>query len=316
MLELGFLILGIIGLILGAQLVVKASTNLAEHYKISPLFLGLTIVTIGTDLPELVVNVTAAIQKLQGVETSGLIVGNIIGSSMGQIGLSLGVVGVVGAISLTKRRLSRDGLMAVISVMLVFLAAIDGVVTRVEGVSLLLIYAFYFLMIYREEKITEKVVRAPKIYPAWVALSMIAGFVMLIFSSDVVVENAVLLASTWGVSQSWIGIVLVGLGTSLPELAIAAGAIRKGQVGLSVGNLVGSNIFDLLFVLGGVAVISEFNVASSMLRFDLPFLFLTSLLVLYFFRTRMKFHKKEAIVLLFMYGFYMGFTIYLGLAVS
>jgi len=316
MIEFGLLIAGIIGLLIGAHLAVSAVTNLAEHYKISPLFLGLTLVTVGTDLPELVVSVTASWQKLNGVETSGLILGNIVGSSMGQIGLSLGVLGVIATISLTKRRLTRDGLAAVFSVVLLFLAALDGVITRVEGVSLMIIYAIYFFMIYREERVTEKVARAPKIYPVWVALSMIAGFALLIFSSEIVVENALLLSSTWGVSQTWVGIVLVGLGTSLPELAIAISAIRKGSIGLSIGNLVGSNVFDLLFVIGGVAVVSELSVGDSLLRFHIPFLFLTSLLALYFFKTRMKLHRKEAMTLLAMYGFYLGFTIFVGLAVG
>jgi cation:H+ antiporter len=315
MITFGFLILGIVGLIFGAQLVVKAATNLAEHYKISPLFLGLTIVAIGTDLPEFVISITAIWQRLNGVDTSGLIVGNVVGSAMGQIGLSLGVIGVLSTISLTKRRLSRDGLMAVFSVLLVFLAAIDGVISRFEGMELLLVFGIYYLMIYREERVTEKISRAPKIYPVWVALSMIAGFVLLIFSSDAVVTNAMKLADAWGVTQTWIGIVLVGLGTSLPELAIAIGAIRKGAIGLSVGNLVGSNIFDLIFVIGASATVAGLNVDSSILSFHLPFLFLTSLLALYFFKTKLKIQRKEAMLLLVMYGFYFGFTVYLGLAV-
>ena len=313
--EFVFLLLGIIGLLLGAQLVVKASKNLADYYKISPLFLGLTILTIGTNLPELVVSMTAAYQKVMGIDTSGIVMGNIIGSGMGQISFTLGFLGLFATISLTKRRLSRDGFAALISVVLLFLASWDGVVTRLEGVQLIIIYIIYFLIIYREEKVTKKVRRTEKVYPVWILMSLLGGLAILVFSSHVVVEYSMVLAESWDVSQAWIGMIIIGFATSLPELAVAVSAIRSGVIGLSVGNLVGSNVFDLLFVLGGVAVISEISVEHSVINFYLPFLFLTSLLVLYFFRTRMKLQKKEAIVLLLMYGFYFGFTIFLGLVI-
>lgn len=310
-----YLLLGLICLIIGAQLVVKASKNLAEHYKLSPLFLGLTVLTVGTDLPELVVAINAAYQKLTGVDASGIVVGNIIGSSMGQISFSLGVLGLFATISLTKKRLSRDGFAALIGVVMVYLAAWDGVISRLEGLELIILYIIYFFIIYREERVTQKVSKQTKIYPFWIFLSLAGGLALLVFSSHKVVEYSLELAKVWNVSQTWVGLVIIGLGTSLPELAVAAGAIKNKIIGLSVGNLIGSNVFDLLFVLGGVALVSGISVEESVTSFYLPFLFLTSLLVLYFFRTRMKLQKKEAVALLLMYGFYFSFTVFMGLAV-
>ncbi len=310
-----FLIIGLAGLILGAQLVVKAAKNLADFYNLSPLFLGLTILTVGTDLPELVVAITAAYQKAMGIDASGIVVGNIIGSSMGQISFSLGVLGLFATISLTKKRLSRDGFAALIAVVMVFLASWDGVITRLEGLELIILYVIYFFIIYREERVTQKVSKRTKVYPIWIILSLVGGLSLLIISSNVVVKFAMDLAEAWNVSQTWVGLVIIGLGTSLPELAVAAGAIKNKVIGLSVGNLVGSNVFDLLFVLGGVAVVSGINVEQSVINFYIPFLFLTSLLVLYFFRTRMKLQRREAVALLIMYGFYFGFTLFLGLGI-
>ena len=132
MYELILLILGLIGLVFGAKLVIKGALNLAEHFKISKLFIGLTILAVGTDLPELFTVITGAVMRLKGIETSGLIVGETIGSCFGQIALTLGILGLFGTLFLRKRELIRDGLMMVGSVVLFFLAGIDGVITRPE----------------------------------------------------------------------------------------------------------------------------------------------------------------------------------------
>ncbi|MBW2977610.1 calcium/sodium antiporter [Candidatus Woesearchaeota archaeon] len=304
MLELILLVLGLLGLLLGSELIIKGALNIAEHYKISHLFIGLTILAIGTDLPELVIAITGSIDKLMGIETSGLIIGDALGSCFGQIGLTLGIIGLFGVCCLTKRELLRDGLMMVGSVALLFLAGYDGELSRFEGIAFILIYLFYFMSLRREEKIYEKIKRAPPMHLLWDAVSLIGGFAILIYSSNIVVENAITLAQSWGIAQSLVGILIVGLGTSLPELAVSLGAIRKGAFRLSVGNLIGSNIFDILFTLGIGSVIAGFNVSRNLLRFDIPFLFVLSIIALLFFRTKMKIAKKEAIILVLIYAVY------------
>jgi cation:H+ antiporter len=299
-----FLILGLIGLVIGAHLVIRGSLNIAKHFKISQLFIGLTILAIGTDLPELVVHITGAIHRLQGIETSGLIVGETMGTCMAQITLAMGIIGLFVYLTLGRRKVIRDGIFMLVSVLLLFSLGFDGKLSRFDGIVLLLVYAVYFFIVQREEHIFDKIKRAPKMYFFWSILSIISGFAILIYCSNLVVDNGVSLASAWGVPQSVIGVLLIGLGTSLPEIVLAIGAILRKAPMLSVGNLVGSNIFDLLFTLGIGTVISEFLVAKDILWFDAPYLFLASLLVILLFFRKKGIQKKEALLLIFVYVFY------------
>ena len=131
----------------------------------------------------------------------------------------------------------------------------------------------------------------------------------MIFTSELVVHNGIKLAERLGVSQSFIGIVLIGLGTSLPELAVSLNAAIKGASGLSVGNIIGSNIFDMLMPIGIGAIISPIAVDLNLIKFDLPFLFVLSALVLFFFRKKKGLQKKEAISLVIIYLLYVAFKI-------
>ncbi|MFQ6010358.1 MAG: calcium/sodium antiporter [Candidatus Aenigmatarchaeota archaeon] len=312
MYELAYLVLGILGLLLGTELVIRSSLDIAEHYKISHVFMGLTIIAIGTDLPELVVNITGALYRLAGTETSGLIIGQTIGTTISQIALILGIIGLASLSmrpSLTKRELRRDGMMMLGSVVLLFLVGLDGIITTQEGLMLVIIYLLYFSTLFREERVYEKVKRAPRMHIRWALVSLITGFIVLIYSSDFVVSNAVSLAVSLGVAQSLIGALVLGVGTSLPELSISLGAIRKKAVGLSVGNLIGSNTYDILFTLGISSAISGFIVNENLLRFDIPFLFLVSVLALFFFKTKMKISRKEAAALIGVYAIYVALKI-------
>ncbi|UGV41528.1 calcium/sodium antiporter [Methanococcoides orientis] len=310
MYELLILLIGLAGLMLGAELIIKAALAIAEHYKISHAFIGLTLLTLGTNLPELVISVTGSIQRSMGTETSGLIIGDSIGSCFGQIGITMGIVGMFGALTLTKRELSRDGVMMLISVALLFLTGLDGTLSRTDGLIFLAAYAVYFFLLYREEEVHQKFKSAPPLYFTRTILSISAGFAILILSSYAVLNNALYLADMWGISQSFIGIVLIGLGTSLPELALSWSSIRKRAVNLSVFNLIGSNIFDILFTLGVGSLISSFTVSEALVRFDIPALFFVSLLVLLFFRRHMQLKKNEAFVLILLYVLYISVKIY------
>lgn len=311
MIVLLFLLLGIAGLIIGTHLIITGALNIAEHFKLSRLFIGLTILAIGTDLPELVVNINGAIYRLSGIETSGLILGQTIGTGMAQIALTLGFIGLFStSLFLRKKELIREGSMLIGSVALLFLLGADGQLTRFEGIIFMLVYGVYFIGLYLIEKGKEKEVkRAPHLNKGWAILSLIAGFAILIYCSNIVLNNAVSLAEMFAISQSLIGIAVVGLGTSLPEIILSIGAILKKAPRLSVGNLIGSNIFDILFTLGIGSAISGLALEKKLLFFDIPFLFVTSLIVLLFFIRRKKLTKKESIVLLGIYGIYIVSTV-------
>ena len=304
MLELTFLILGLLGLVIGSHSIIKGGLNIAEHYKISQFFIGLTIFAIGSDLPELFIDITGAIKKLNGIDTSELIIGETIGTCLGQIALTLGVVGLFSTLTLKKRELQRDGLLMVGSVALLFFLGFDGEISKNDGVILLFTFVIYFISLFREEKIYEKIQIAEKMYLTWALVSILGGFGILIYSSSVVINNALSLANAWGISQSIIGIFIIGLGTSLPEMVVSLAALRRKAFSLSVGNLIGSNIFDILFTLGTASAISGFFVDRKFLTFDIPFLFATSIIVLIFFGKRKKIDKKEAVALILIYLIY------------
>ena len=299
------LILGLIGLWLGTELVIRGALEISDQFKLSRVFVGLTILAIGTDLPELMVSITGGIEKLQGVQTGGLIIGNIIGSCMAQLIFTLGLAGMFSYFILSKKQIFREGSILLGSIILVFLFSFDGQITRFEGLSLIIVYIFYFFSIKREEhKPAEDIERAPSLHLGWSIASLIGGLFIVVYSADVVVGSATELALAWGLTQSSIGIFIVGIGTTLPEIALSLGAVFKGSPGLSIGNLAGSNIFDLLFVLGTGAAIGGIDVPRYLVSFDIPFLFLATSIVLILFSRKKGIQKAEASALLVVYGFY------------
>jgi len=309
MYELVYLILGLAGLWIGAELTTRGSMSIARKLKISYTFVGLTILAIGTDLPELFINITAAVQKLQGVDTSGLIMGETVGTVISQTTLILGLIGIFGYVIISKREFLRDGLIMIGSAAVLFLMGMDGQLSMMDGLILLIIYSFYFMTVVREEKITEKIRNRKQRLGVlfWAVVSLIAGLIFLVFAAKVVVENAVTLANLWGVSQTLVGLLIVGLGTSLPELSICVSAVRKKAGKLSIGNLIGSNIFDILFTLGISTVIAKgFSVNESLVDFDIPFMIGVTVLAVFLLRTKMKLEKREAITLILVYIAYVA----------
>lgn len=300
--EFFFIVLGLIGLWLGTELVIKGALSIANYFELSQVFIGIAILAIGTDLPEIVISITASLQNLSvGVDASGLIIGNAIGSSISQISIVLGVAGLMGYLTLSKRHIFEDGTMLIGSVVLVSLLGYDGKITRVEGIVLMVVYLIYYITIFYKEKIAEKIKKEfnPDLYKDFVYLVM--GMVLVIFSSDFVVNNALSFSESLGIEQSFVGIIIIGLGTSLPELALSINAMRKSATGLSVGNIIGSNIFDMLMPMGIGASISELSFEKSLVWFDLPFLFILSIIVFRFFNRKKGLQKMEAIVLIILF---------------
>ncbi|PCI20310.1 hypothetical protein COB64_02175 [Candidatus Wolfebacteria bacterium] len=301
--DLILLFIALAGLWVGSELVINAARAIARHYRVSDLFIGLTLVAFGTDLPELFIDITAAFQRLNGIETSGLIIGQTIGSSFGQIALVLGIVALAGTISIRKKRLYRDGLMMIIAVVLVFLLGLDGMLSQIDGLILVASYIFYIATIFREERALNGVRKIP-MDRLWSFVSIISGFAILIYASQLTVTSALSISEHFGISQSLIGLFIVGLGTSLPELATSLNAVRRNAGQLAIGNLIGSTTFDLLLTLGIGSAISGFLVSRDILIFDMPALFVVSLLVIGLFAMKGKLNKKEALLLIGVYILY------------
>ncbi len=298
------LIASLIGLWIGAELTIRGALDFAKHFKLSPLFVGLAIVALGTDLPELFIDISAAVDRLQGIETSDIIIGETMGTSMSQIGLILGIAGFLCILKTSKKTLFRDGSVLIGSVVILFLLSLDGEISQIDGGVLIIFYLIYLFYLYKDEKVFSKIKRRPSLHLLWSVLSLAGGIIILIVGSDFAIDSAIGLSEQFGLAQSFIGVLIVGLGTSLPELATTITGIRKKAGSLVVGNLMGSNIYDVLFTLGVGSAISGFLVSKPFLYFDLPALLLMSFVVVMLFRKDYRLKKSEAVVLLCLYGSY------------
>jgi cation:H+ antiporter len=221
---------------------------------------------------------------------------------LGQIGLVLGLVGLSGYLTLPRQILYRHGSVMIGSLFVLALVGLDGIVSRAEGALLVSIYAVYFFFLLTEStKRDQADDREPmKIsYKSW--LYLVLGLGLVIGSAEITVRAVTHVADALNIEQSFVAIIFIGLGTSLPELSISLGAILKKRSGLSVGNLIGSNIFDTLILIGVAAAIARLDFNPTMLRVDLPFLIVLSGVVLIFFVRRKGLQKREAAIVLALY---------------
>lgn len=304
------LLIGLIGLWIGTKWLIRAALGIANLFNLSHSFVGLAILAVGTDLPEIFVTVNASILHLNGIESSGIIVGNAIGSSICQITIILGISGLFVNFNFAKKDLIRDGIALLASIVLLFVFGFDGFISRLEGGILVIGYLIYYLFLAKSHSNENGDNSEQKNYSRFtLVILFIIGITVLILSSHLVVENAMLLAKKWGVAQSFIGIAIIGLGTSLPELAVSIGAAFHKSPGMSIGNIIGSNIFDGFIPIGLGGIISTTSMEATILKIDLPVLFGMTFLVILFLRTKRGISKREGIVLIVAYLLYLGLKI-------
>ena len=184
---------------------------------------------------------------------------------------------------------------------------LDGFFSVFEGYVMIIIYVLYLLDLTRQEQLVSKIKgRKPEMHLAIDASSLVGGLLLVVFASNYVISNGLAVAEVFGLTQTFVGIFIIGLGTGLPELAVSLTALKKKEVQMSVGNLIGSNICDLLLSFGAGTIIAGFLVPRTVLLFDLPALLIISLTAIYLFRTGFKLAKKEGIILILMYAAYLG----------
>tara|TARA_Y100000310_G_scaffold132764_1_gene131732 strand:- start:1115 stop:2080 length:966 start_codon:yes stop_codon:yes gene_type:complete len=309
MIELILLILGLVGLFIGSGIIVDSSKRIAHKLKISQTLIGLTIVSIGTSIPEIMTNLFSGYKVSQGIQASGIAIGTNLGSDITQITLVLGLTALLGTMYATKDTLKRDGKMILFSIIAVFIVGYtDNKITIIEAIGLLILYILYLYRVAKNEKFLKAAANHKKHSPIGKeSLKFIGGLAVLLIASKYVVESALSLSTQWGVAQSFIGIMIVGVGTALPELSTAIRAITKKAGDLSIGTLLGSNITDpmLSLPLGAIAAGTVgLTFDRNLLFFDIPFWFIASIIALYLLKRNMKIgvdDKKEGFILVGLY---------------
>jgi cation:H+ antiporter len=300
------LIAGVAGLWLGTELTIGGALAIAQRQQLSEFFVGLVILSIGSDLPELAVAVDAGLKGLGDLDASGVVVGTAIGSVVAQIGFVLGLAAAISYLTLPPRFVLRHGAVLLAATVLLFALAIDGLVSRIEGLVLVAAYGAYVLVLMNGENAPDEAPRTVAGGGARSWLALLVGLAIVIGSSELTVTSVVRIAQELDVSEAVISVLIIGLGTSLPELSISISAILKRRTELSVGNIIGSNILDTLLPIGIAAVISGVTFERSLLHFDLPFVFVLTVLILAFFFTRPGVTRREGLVILACYFAYVG----------
>ncbi|KZB65757.1 sodium:calcium antiporter [Thalassospira lucentensis] len=299
------LLAGLAGLFLGGEALVRGSVGIAQRLAMPPLLIGLTVVGFGTSTPELLVSVDAA---LRGV--SDIALGNVVGSNIANILLIVGVSALVWPIRVSGDTLKRDtAVMMAAAIALVPIFAF-GMMGRVAGGILFASLVAYLVFAYRQSRNAPNALLADEgdlPVPArglWLSLIwVIGGLVALMFGARFMVDGAVTIARTFGVSEAFIGLTVVAVGTSLPELATSLIAAFRKQSEIAIGNIVGSNIFNILGILGLTAIIAPIPVASRFLTFDLPIMIGVSLVLTLLLR-RQTIGRGIGIVMLVAYAGY------------
>ena len=321
MLDFVLLALGLAGLYFGGNWLVRGASRIARSFGMSALMVGLTIVALGTSAPELLSSITAALQA-----NSDLALGNVVGSNVVNIALILGVNGLLAPIVVQDQHIKQHIEIMIVATLLVALMTFDGQIERHEGVLLVTSYLLYLYYTYRlsntetsaETKggstINDEADEADEEDPAHIKRGreiaiFLAGLIVLVIGARLTVNSATNIATTAGFSALFIGITVVAVGTSLPELTASITSARKNQTEMAVGNVVGSNIANLLLILGATATIRPIDVPASSMRFGFLAMLFFSILLIPMIRDR-KFSKRESALLL------IGYVVFIGLSVA
>ena len=251
--ELLFLALGFVLLVKGADWFVDGAAGIATRFGIPQLVIGLTIVAMGTSAPEAAVSITAAM-----LGNAGITIGNVIGSNILNVLIILGLTAVITTVAVQQSTVKWEmPFMHVITIVLAVLGLTGGEIVLWEGIVLWALFLVYLGYLFRMAKMGSEEEEVEAMIPLWKQLVMlVVGVVCIVFGSDLTVDNATILAEALGMDDRLIGLTIVAFGTSLPELVTSVMAAKKGKADIAIGNIVGSNVFNILFVVGTTALIT------------------------------------------------------------
>ena len=305
-LQFVLLIVGFVFLIKGSDFFVDGASSVASLLKIPTIIVGLTIVAFGTSAPEAAVSITSSLTG-----SNAMAVSNVIGSNLFNILMVIGISALLGDLLMEKSVLNKDlPFLVGITLLLAIFIFMGWNIANIEGIILLLIlicYIFYLVKNARKSKDANMVEKA-KLTPLKSAIFIIVGLAGIVVGGDLVVNSASNIAIALGMSETLVGLTIVAIGTSLPELVTSLTALKKGENQLVIGNVIGSNIFNILFVLGASSAISQIPLDPSMLT-DVLFMVGVTILCFIFGKTQEKYDKKEGIILVSLFVIYMAFAI-------
>ena len=314
-----YIVAGLVLLVAGAEVLVRGAAKLAAQFGIPPLIIGLTVVAFGTSAPETAVSVQAALDG-----SGDLAIGNVVGSNIANVLLILGVTALIAPLLVSRQLIRLDVPIMIGASLVTWALAWDGSLSRTDGALLfagILAYtAFLIITSLREKGIAAEddefaaefgLDETPKPYAWLINLALIAaGLALLVSGSNFLVEGAVTLARALGITELVIGLTVVAVGTSLPELATSVMAAIKGERDIAVGNIVGSNIYNLLCVLGLASLVSPqaISVAANALAFDFPVMIAVAIACLPIFFNGYSINRWEGVLFV---GYYALYTVYL-----
>ena len=285
-------------LVYGADFIIKESERIALHFNISHFVIGATLIALGTSLPEMAASMMAASQG-----KTEMAIANIVGSVTFNITLVLGIVFLITKkMSPARDLFAKDSAWIIMPVILFFIMIFDGVITRVEGFLYLFIMAAYLLFLFTDSKedlegeVDEDAINEKFNWSKTAGL-LLVGFALTIVGANFVIESGSNIARMFGISEWIIGIFLIALGTSLPELVVSLVAIKKGNADMSIGNIIGSNVANFSIVLGASSLIAPLHINLNAASYDLMIMSAASLALLFILANKL-YNKAGAIFLL------------------
>lgn len=303
------LVVGFALLIKGADFFVDGSSSVAKLLKVPSVVIGLTIVAMGTSAPEAAVSITAGVAGSNEIAIS-----NVVGSNIFNMLVVVGVCALIKPFALDKTILKRDFPVNIVALtILLGMMLVGSVLSRINGVLMLIIMALYiaWLVITAIRNREESSEEIKTLSPFKSILFIIIGLAAVIFGGDLVVDNATVIAKAAGWSETFIGLTIIAIGTSLPELVTSIVASKKGENGLALGNVVGSNIFNILFILGLSSSISPIAVDSRAV-FNVIFLIIMTVAMYLLCVVRKKLGRVEGSIMVFVYALYTIYLLYVG----
>lgn len=296
--------IGFILLIKGADLFVDGSSSIAGILKVPSVIIGLTIVAMGTSAPEAAVSINAGLAG-----NSDISLGNIVGSNIFNLLVVIGACAVIFPANADEDILKRDLWWNIGVSVLLLIAIMDGTLSRFEGLFFLAVFIFYLYLMVRSAMKNRMEETPMNVMPLGKSLLFVAGgLAAVVFGGDMVVDNASLIAKAWGMSDTLVGLTIVAVGTSLPELVTSITASKKGDSGIALGNAVGSCLFNILFILGSASTLTPIHAVPELI-IDTAILILVTIIILIIAKTRKKTTRAEGLVCVILYIIYTAYII-------